>query len=99
MLGITDGEENKFFQGIKTFTQQGYEVQYGASRGIVVRSDTPREVLEILGAAVKKATDDANVRRRMNYMALTLRYMDEKQAGAFWDQLEAQTGPLLSLAK
>jgi hypothetical protein len=35
----------------------------------------------------------------MNEMALTVRYMDEKQAGAFWDELEAQTKPLLSLAK
>jgi tripartite-type tricarboxylate transporter receptor subunit TctC len=99
MLGITDREENKFFPGIKTFDAQGYKVQYGASRGIAVRSETPKEVLDILGPAVKKATDDADVRKRMNEMALTLRYMDEKQAGAFWDELEAQTKPLLSLAK
>ncbi len=99
MLGITDKEENKFFPGVKTFDAQGYKVQYGASRGIVVRSGTPKEVLAILGAAVKKATDDADVRKRMNEMALTLRYMNEEQAGAFWDALEAQTKPLLSLAK
>ncbi len=99
MLGITDKEENKFFPGVKTFDAQGYKVQYGASRGIVVRSGTPKEVLAILGAAVRKATDDADVRKRMNEMALTLRYMNEEQAGAFWDALEAQTKPLLSLAK
>ena len=99
MLGITDKEENKFFPGIKTFDAQGYKVQYGASRGIVVRSETPKEALDILGAAVKKATDDADVRKRMNEMALTVRYLDEKQAGAFWDELEAQTKPLLSLAR
>jgi tripartite-type tricarboxylate transporter receptor subunit TctC len=99
MLGITDREENKFFPGVRTFTGQGYNVQYGASRGIVVRSETPKEVMDILGAAVKKATDDADVRKRMNEMAMTLRYMDEKQAGAFWDELEAQTKPLLSLAR
>jgi len=99
MLGITDKEENKFFPGVQTFEAQGYKVQYGASRGIVVRSDTPREVLGVLGAAVKAATDDADVRKRMNEMALTVRYLDEKQAGAFWDELEAQTKPLLSLAK
>jgi tripartite-type tricarboxylate transporter receptor subunit TctC len=95
MLGITDKEENKFFPGVKTFEAQGYKVQYGASRGIVVRSDTPREVLGVLGAAVQAATDDADVRKRMNEMALTVRSMDEKQAGAFWDELEAQTKPLL----
>ena len=99
MLGITDKEENKFFPGVKTFEAQGYRVQYGASRGIVVRSDTPKEVLGVLGAAVKAATDDADVRKRMNEMALTVRYMDEKQAGLFWDELEAQTKPLLTLAK
>jgi len=99
MLGITDKEENKFFPGVKTFDAQGYRVQYGASRGIVVRSETPKEVLGILGAAVKTATDDLDLRKRMNEMALTVRYLDEKQAGAFWDELEAQTKPLLSLAK
>jgi tripartite-type tricarboxylate transporter receptor subunit TctC len=99
MLGITDEEEDNFFPGVKTFEAQGYKVRYGASRGIVVRSDTPRDVLTVLGAAVKAATDDPDVRKRMNEMALTVRYMDEKQAGAFWDELEAQTRPLLALAK
>lgn len=99
MLGITDKEEIKFFPGVKTFDAQGYKVQYGASRGIVVRSDTPTEVLRVLGAAVKTATDDAQVRKMMNEMALTIRYMDEKQAGAFWDELEIQTKPLLELAR
>ena len=56
-------------------------------------------MLGVLGAAVKTATDDPDLRKRMNEMALTVRYMDEKQAGAFWDELEAQTKPLLSLAK
>jgi len=50
----------------------------GRWRGIVVRSDTPKEVLGVLGAAVKAATDDADVRKRMTEMALTVRYMDEK---------------------
>ena len=72
---------------------------FGASRGIVLRSETPKEVVSILGAAVKKATDDADLQKRMNEMALTVRYMEEKEAGAFWDELEAQTKPLLSLAK
>jgi tripartite-type tricarboxylate transporter receptor subunit TctC len=99
MLGITDGEDNKFFPGVKTFIAQGYKIQYGASRGIVVRADTPRDVLDVLGAVVKKATDDPDVRKMMNEMALTIRYMDEKQAGAFWDELEAQTKPLVELAK
>ena len=99
LLGITDREENKFFPGVKTFGAQAYQIQYGASRGIVVRSDTPAEVRRVLGAAVKKATDDANVRKMMNEMALTVRYLDEKQAGVFWDELETQTKPLLELAR
>jgi tripartite-type tricarboxylate transporter receptor subunit TctC len=53
MLGITDQEDNKFFPGVKTFGALGYKIQYGASRGIVVRSDTPRDALDVLGAAVK----------------------------------------------
>ena len=99
MLGITDKEEIKFFPGVKTFDAQGYKVQYGASRGIVVRSDTPAEAMHVLSAAVKTATDDGQARKMMNEMALTIRYMDAKQAGAFWDELEAQTKPLLELAR
>ncbi len=99
MLGISDREDNKFFPGVKTFSAQGFKIQYGATRGIVVRSDTPKEVLDVLGAAVKKATDDPGVGKTMNELALTIRYMDAKQAGAFWDELEEQTKPLLDLAK
>jgi len=99
MLGTTGKEENKFFPGVKTFDAQGYKVHYGASRGIAVRSETPKEVVEILGAAFKKATDDPDLRKKMNEMVLTVRSLDEKQAGAFWEELEAQTKPLLSPAR
>jgi len=99
MLGITDREENGLFPGVRTFIAQGYKIQYGASRGIVVRADTPAEVRNVLSEAVKTATDDAQVRKTMTDMGLTIRYMDEKQAGTFWDELEIQTKPLLELAK
>ena len=44
-------------------------------------------------------TDQEDKRKMMNEMALPIRYMEEKQAGAFWDELEAQTKPLMDLGK
>jgi tripartite-type tricarboxylate transporter receptor subunit TctC len=99
MMGITDKEENKIFPGVKTFAEQGYNIKYGASRGIVVRAGTPEEVRNVLSVAVKEATDNVQVRKTLNDMGLAIRYMDEKQAGIFWDELETQTKPLLELAK
>jgi len=42
---------------------------------------------------------DAQLRKMMTDMGMTVRYMDGKQAGTFWDELEAQTKPLVELAK
>ncbi len=44
-------------------------------------------------------TDQEDKRKMINEMALTIRYMDEKHAGAFWDELEVQTKPLMDLGK
>jgi tripartite-type tricarboxylate transporter receptor subunit TctC len=99
MLGIADKEQLAFFPGVPTFESQGYNVQYGASRGLVVRAGTPKEIIDILGNDAKKAIDDPNIRKKMDDLALTMRYMDQKQASTFWDNLDAQTKPLIEMAK
>jgi len=55
--------------------------------------------VDILAGVAKKATDDKDVLSKMDDLALSIRYMDQKQAAAYWDELEAETKPLIELAK
>ncbi len=99
LLGIADKEQSKFFPNVATFESQGYKVYYGATRGLVVKTGTPNDVVDILAGVAKKATDDKDVLSKMDDLALSIRYMDQKQAAAYWDELEAETKPLIELAK
>lgn len=100
VLGVTDTDRTKFLPDAGTFIEQGYNISYITARGISVPAGTPREIVDILSRAVKKALDDPDVQKRIDDMFTNRRYMDANQYTAFWDESEAQLKMLLDeLAK
>ena len=99
ILGVADEGEHKLLPGVKTMEAQGYKIRYGASRGLVVRAGTPKPILDTLSAAAKKVMADEEVGQKWEQLGFVSRYMDEVQTAAFWDQVEAQTKPLIELTK
>jgi tripartite-type tricarboxylate transporter receptor subunit TctC len=94
-LGIMEREPSPLFPGVPTFASQGYNVFFASSRGISVRAGTPQDVVEILAGAVKRAMESPDVKKRMDEMGLVQRYMGPAEYTKYWDDLEAQTKPLL----
>jgi tripartite-type tricarboxylate transporter receptor subunit TctC len=99
ILGIMDDGPSPFYPGVKTFEEQGYKLYNSSSRGFSAPAGTPKEVVDILSAAIKKAVATEDHKKRMADMGLTIRYMDPAQYNKYWDEYEAMLKELLPLTK
>jgi len=94
-LAIMEKEPQPLFPGVPTLDSQGYKVYFASSRGISVRAGTPPEVVEVLASAVKRAMENELVKKRMDELGLVQRFMGPAEYTKYWDDIEAQTKPLL----
>lgn len=99
ILGIMDDKPSPFYSGIKTFAEQGYKLYNASSRGFAVPAGTPKEIINVLSNAIKRAVATEEHKKRMSDMGLTLRYMDPEQYAKYWDNYEAKLKELLPLTK
>ncbi len=99
ILGIMDHEESPFYPGVKTFEAQGYKLYSASSRGFSAPAGTPKDVINVLSGAIRKAVGTEEHKKRMADMGLTLRYMDPVQYGKYWSEYETMLKELLPLSK
>ena len=99
VLGVSDKMESPFFPGIKPFIDQGFNINLIASRGIAAPAGTPKEIVDILSKAAKKAMEADEFKKKANDMAMGLRYMDPAEYEAHWADLEKVCKPLVELSK
>ena len=99
VLGVMDKEESKYLPGVKTMEAQGYKIYNYNYRGISMPAGAPKEVVDTLSAAIKRAMDAPEHKQKMEEMAYTLRYMDPAQFASTWDSMESEVKPLIDLAK
>jgi tripartite-type tricarboxylate transporter receptor subunit TctC len=99
VLGTTGKEQSKYFPDVKTFVAQGYQVLNSYDIGIAAPAGTPPEIVAVLSAAVKKATQNADLKTKFNAAAMDPNYMDPAQYSAYWTEYESQIAPLIDLAK
>lgn len=99
LLAVMDRERSKFFPDVPTLQELGYKGEMGSYRGFSVPAGTPKEVVDILSAAIKKGSETQDVRKKMDEMMLPQRYMDAAEYMKFWDEFEAQVKPLLEIGR
>lgn len=98
ILAVLDTRESASLPGVKTAEAQGYKLYNQQSRGWSVPTGTPREIVDILSLATKRAMETDEHKKSMEEQGLELRYMDPDQFGAYWDQMEAEVQPLMEEA-
>ena len=99
ILGIMDDQQSPFYPGVKTFEEQGYKLYSSSSRGFAAPAGTPKEVVNTLSEAIKKAVATEEHKKRMADMGLTIRYMDPAQYTKYWGEYETMLKELLPLTK
>lgn len=100
ILAINDGQRSKFYPDIPTVDEAGLKGNYSSSsRGISAPAGTPKEVIDVLASAFKKASENTDYQAKMAEQALTLRYMSPDEMGKYWDDMDAQLPDLMKAAK
>lgn len=99
VLGVMDKEVSRLLPKVKTLESQGVRAYMNTSRGYSVPAGTPKEVIDILSGAIKKATEGDAHRNKLEEMFTTVAYLDAAQFGAYWDDLDALVKPLIEQAK
>jgi tripartite-type tricarboxylate transporter receptor subunit TctC len=98
VLGVMDDDENKFLPGKTTFSQ-GIKLESSSSRGLSAPAGVPKELVDILAAAIKNAIADPEHMKKMEEQGLTVRYMEPARMDKYWAEMEEQIKPLMSIAK
>ena len=98
VLAVLDDDESKFLPG-KTSFSQGIKLESSSSRGLSAPAGTPKEIVDFLAAAIKKAIADPEHTKKMDEQGLTVRYMEPTRMEKYWADMEEQIKPLMSIAK
>lgn len=99
LLGIMDKAPSKFYPDVTTMESQGYKLYSTSSRGWIAPAGTPKEVVDTLSAALKRAMAYDEHKKKMEEATSELRYMGPQEMAAYWDEMEATIKPLMDLAK
>jgi tripartite-type tricarboxylate transporter receptor subunit TctC len=98
-LGVMDARESKFLPGVKTMEAQGLKLYVYGATGMAAPAGTPRPVVDILTAAIKKACENESFLKKMDDMGFPIQYMDPEGYAKFWSQVEVDVAPLMNEAK
>jgi tripartite-type tricarboxylate transporter receptor subunit TctC len=99
VLAVFDKDESPLIPGVKTAIAQGYKIEGAIINGIIVPAGTPKEIKDILEAAIKKATADQDMGKRLNDSGLVPRFMDQAQYTRYWASNEEWTKRYMDKAK
>jgi len=99
LLGVMDNESTKFAPDVKTLKSQGYNVRSILSIPVSLPAGTPKEIVNILSAAAKKAAETDEFKTKTAAVGATQRYMGPDELGAYWDEMEVELRGLLEMVK
>lgn len=99
LLAVNDSQESKFYPGVKTMESQGYKLYFASARGISAPGGTPLEIVEKLTRIIKKTMEASEFKNQLDSLAFTPRYMSPEGFANLWTQVEAETKPLIPLAR
>jgi tripartite-type tricarboxylate transporter receptor subunit TctC len=95
VLGIAAEQESEFLPGVPTMKSQGYDVITVSATGIVAPAATPKEVVDILTAAIRKIVESDDHKKRLNALGVSAHYLNPDDYAAFWVSYEARVAPLV----
>ncbi len=82
--GKRSGNHGRFGREDRHREAQGYKVYSASSRGFALPQGTPKEIVDILGGAIKKVVTSEEHKKKMTDMGLTLRYMGPEEYAKYW---------------
>lgn len=99
IIGVAGKKQSKYYPGVQTFEEQGYKIYMGSDTGIITQARAPQPAVEALTAAITKALQKDDVRKRLDDLALAVDYLGPEEYWKHWEQVEGVVAPLIPLTK
>jgi tripartite-type tricarboxylate transporter receptor subunit TctC len=97
-LGIATKAPSEIWPGVPTWESQGYPFTASSSRGLALPAGTPKEIVEVWSAALRKAMASEDTKKKMAVAGMTVRYMSPEEFARFWDEQDAMLKPIVAEA-
>lgn len=94
-VAVFDTKEDPSFKGVPTAESQGYKVSSVTDMGMAAPAGTPKEIVDILSAAVKKVTESDEFKKKSLDIAMNPNFMDSAQYSKYWDTIDEFAAPLV----
>jgi tripartite-type tricarboxylate transporter receptor subunit TctC len=100
IIGVMDKTESRLVPDAKTLEAQGYPGYYWYNAtGFSAPAGTPKEIVSILSAAIKKTLAIEEQTKRLEELALMPMHMDPEEYSKYWSEYEDIVKPLVPMAK
>ncbi len=99
VLGTMSEKRSRFVPNVPTMEEQGVKVYGPSTRSFAAPGGTPKEIVNRLAEAFKKAMDVPDVQKKMDETMLEPRYMGPEEFAAAWDQWEKESLEVMPLAR
>ncbi len=96
VLAVTS--KYQYLPEVRTFRDSGYDVAVGTDTGYALPAGTPKEIVDILRAAFKKAMTDPELTARMDKIGAMPRFLSGEEMGELWRAQDTDMIPLLEAA-
>lgn len=84
-LGILSPSRNSVIPDVPTGKEQGFDVEFATSRGVVAPKGTPMEVIDHYVAVFEKAAKDPNVKKQMDAKGTDIVFISKNEYGQFME--------------
>jgi tripartite-type tricarboxylate transporter receptor subunit TctC len=100
IISVMDKERSPYSPDCKTMEEDGIKdyVWYNVT-GVSAPKGTPRPVVDVVSAAIKKAVESDEAKKKLAGVALIGRYMGPDEFAAYWKDFERTIEPLVPEAK
>ncbi len=99
VLGTMGAKRSRFVPDVPTMTEQGFSVIGPSTRSFAAPGGTPKEIVNRLAEAFKKAIDNPDVQKKLDETMLEPMFMGPDEFAAAWDTWEKESREVMPLAK
>ncbi|HEX9015284.1 MAG TPA: tripartite tricarboxylate transporter substrate binding protein [Chloroflexota bacterium] len=99
VIAIADKEKSKYYPDAPTMTSEGFNIVNSSTRTLVAPAGVPKDAVDVLASAMKKAMDAPDHKQKMDDAGLTLRYQDPAQMATVWADMDKLAQSLVAEAK
>ncbi|MGI5837218.1 MAG: tripartite tricarboxylate transporter substrate binding protein [Chloroflexota bacterium] len=99
VLAVLEKEEFKALPGVKTMEAQGYNVSLAGAGGLAAPAGTPKDVVDVLAAAMKKGAASPEHQQKLEELGFVARYLGPEDYEKFWTEYEELLKSLMDVAR